>query len=152
MTSRCKGWSYKKKMSNSVFLDKRIGQSYLSYLTGCLIFYFFEHFLLSLQWYSKTGEVRGLKDTCQIQQREVGKIRNKRIRAAEEIMEKAGTAVKWSTRWNFKVEGICKLLNIPALQRTFNALRSLFSSDHLTSWFSSFFRSPILTESQFFCI
>lgn len=62
---------------------------YLSHLTGCLIF-FFEHFL-SLQRYPKTGEVRGLKDMRQIEQREVGKMENKVVKATEGIMDETGT-------------------------------------------------------------
>lgn len=57
-------------------------------------FFFFELFLLSLQWYSKTGVVRGLKDTHQIQHRKVGKMGNKRIKATEEIMEETGISCK----------------------------------------------------------
>lgn len=65
-------------------------------------FFFFEHFL-SLQRYPKGGEVRGLKDMRQIEQREMGKMGNKVVKATEGIMDETGTICKGKQK--VKVQG-----------------------------------------------
>lgn len=76
--------------------------SYLSYLNGCLIFYFFFN-ISFLQRYSKAGDLRGLRDMRQIQQGEGGKMGNKGIKATEEIMEETGTS--WKVKQKVKLQG-----------------------------------------------
>lgn len=112
-TCRCKGWSYKKdfEFPTSRCACERIkywapvgGGRPTSIISDWLpdFFFFFEHFLLSVQRYSKTGEVKGLKDV-KYSKREVGKMGTKGIKATEEIMEETGTSCEEKPK--VKLEG-----------------------------------------------